>query len=268
MLVPLVAALYVVLLESSWPLVTGQDYLPVFPAAAILAAAGLDRWGRSSAERPGTGAALCRAPAIALLGILAVESGVIALKGPVWRDRTVPQRRLVADVLRLTERDEPVMDAKGESIFRRRPFSGVLETITIEKLRRGLVLDTIADDVVRTRCFVAAGDSARFPQGGRAFLNENFISVGNLRVAGQLVPQTGGAASRSFAIAIPGPYAMVTPEGAAAGTLDGVPYSGPRELPAGVHEVVPAHGSSPLAVVWARAVERGYSPFNPDRERS
>ena len=71
-----------------------------------------------------------------------------------------------------------------------------------------------------------------------------------------------------FAIAIPGPYAVVTPAGAAAGSLDGATYSGPRELEAGSHDFIPTAGLQPFAVVWARAIERGYSPFAADRSPS
>ncbi|MGD1147265.1 MAG: glycosyltransferase family 39 protein [Thermoanaerobaculaceae bacterium] len=268
-LVSLVAALYVLVLESLWPLVTGQDYLPVFPLAAIMVVAELDRWERTCTKRAGNGRRPSRAPAYTFLAILVAQSGVIVFRGPVWRDRTVQETKLVSDVLRLTNRSEPVMDTKGETVFRTRPFFAVLETITMEKLRRGLMRDTIADDIVRTGCFVAVQDSARFPQSGRAFLNENFVSVGSLRVAGRLLrPSAGGAVPLRFDIAIPGPYAVVTPGDAAAGTLDGTPYSGSRPLQAGSHEFVPSTRSAPLAVVWARAIERGYSPFAMDRNRS
>jgi hypothetical protein len=269
LLIPLVAVLYVLVLESLWPLVTGQDYLPVFPLAAIVVAAGLDRWERMSIERAGDGAPLTRSPAYVLLAVLVAQSGVIVFKGSVWRDRTVQQKNLVSNVLRLTDRDDPVMDTKGETVFRKRPFFDVLETITIEKLRRGLIQDTIAEDIVRARCFVAVEDSSRFPNRGRTFMNENFVSVGILRVAGRLLPPTGGGALHMrFAIAIPGPYAVVTPAGAAAGSLDGATYSGPRELEAGSHDFIPTAGLQPFAVVWARAIERGYSPFAADRSPS
>ncbi len=244
----LVAWLYVVTLEGAWPLVTGQDYLPVFPLAAILAAAGIAAWlGRSRGA----------APRAALAAVVAVELVVVGLKGPVWRDRAAPQRALVADALRLTGRDDAVADTKGETVFRRRAFFPVLETITIERLRRGLLPDTLAEDVVRARCYVAAPDSARFPAAGREFLNRNFVRVGALRVAGIVL----SAPSTAFAIAVPGRYAVVTPGGPARGLLDATPYDRPRELAAGAHRFDAAAGSASAAVVWARAVELGYSPF-------
>ena len=263
----LCAAVYALALETVWPLVTGQDLLPLFPLLAILVARALETWEEHVRRRAPAGAPAPAAPAAVLALLLAAEATVIVFKGPIWENRANGQTSLVAQALALTGRDDPVMDTKGETVFRRRPFFWALETITAERLRRGLLPDTVAEDVVRARCFVAAADNPRFPARGRAFLNRNFISVGRLRVAGRLLEPGGGAGANSrFEIAVPGPYAVVTPEGAAAGTLDGSAYSGPRALAAGPHEFVPARGSGQLAVVWAHAVERGFSPFAHRRD--
>jgi hypothetical protein len=256
----LTVALYVLALEGFWPLVTGQDYLPVWPLAAIFAVAGFQYW---EDRRTARGRAL---PATVLLAVLAAELGVIVFKGPVWRDRGHAQTALLADVLRLTDGGDDVMDAKGETVFRRRPFFWVLETITKARLRRGLLPDTIPEAIVRTRCHVAVPDSARFPQRGRAFLNANFVSVGRLRVAGLFLgPAPRAGAPLPFAIAVPGEYTVVTPVGPAAGELDGTGAAGPRFLAAGTHEFKPEGASLPLAVVWAKAIARGFSPFTPRR---
>jgi len=256
-------------LESIWPLITGQTFLPLFPLLAIVVVTALERWdGRLRGQAPGRAVATA-APAAVLAVLLATETVVIVLKGPIWRDCASPQKALVAEVLSLTDRNDPVADTKGETIFRMRPFFWVLETITIERLRRGLIPDTIAEDIVRSRCYVASSDSARFPPGGREFLSENFIPVGGLRVAGRFLRSSDGPTPRArFEIAIPGTYAVVTPAGPASGTLDGVPYARPRALAAGPHEFVPERGSGQMAVVWARAVERGLSPFRRPRNES
>jgi hypothetical protein len=258
----LTVALYVLALEGLWPLVTGQDYLPAWPLAAIYVVAGFQRWEDRRNAR-GRRRAL---PATVLLAVLAAELGVIVLKGPLWHDRGRAQTALLADVLRLTDSGDEVMDAKGETVFRRRPFFWVLETITKARLRRGLLADTIPEAMVRTRCHVAVPDDARFPQRGRTFLNANFVSVGRLRVAGCMLGVPPGAgAPLSFAIAVPGEYTVVTPHGPAVGELDGRFAAGPRFLAAGTHEFKPEGVSLPLAVVWAKAVARGFSPFTPSR---
>ncbi len=259
----LAVALYVLALEGLWPLVTGQDYLPVWPLAAIFAVAGLQQWEDRRCARGARARAL---PATLLLAVLGAELAVIGFKGPVWRDRGHAQTALLADVLRLTDGGDYVMDAKGETVFRRRPFFWVLETITEARLRRGLLPDTIPEGIVRTRCHVAVQDSARFPRRGRAFLNANFVSVGRLRVAGRLLgrPPRAGA-PLSFAVGVPGEYTVVTPAGPAAGALDGTGAAGPRFLAAGTHEFRLEGAPRPLAVVWAQAIARGFSPFTPRR---
>ena len=60
---------------------------------------------------------------------------------------------------------------------------------------------------------------------------------------------------------IPARYAIVAREGAVAGLLDGAPYTGPRLLPAGRHAFTVSSGAGRLALVWAQAIERGFSPF-------
>lgn len=259
----LTVALYVLALEGFWPLVTGQDYLPVWPLAAIAAIAGCQYWEDRLSAR---GAGRRALPAAVVLAVLVAELGVIVFKGPIWRDRGRAQTALLADVLRLTDGRDYVMDAKGETVFRRRPYFWVLETITRARLRRGLLSDTIPEAIVRTGCHVAVPDSASFPERGRAFLNANFISVGRLRVAGCRLERLGPAgAPVPFAIAVPGLYTVVTPDGPAAGAIDGEAGAGPRFLAAGAHEFTPANRPQRLEVVWAKAIARGFSPFGPRR---
>jgi hypothetical protein len=79
-------------------------------------------------------------------------------------------------------------------------------------------------------------------------------------------PMTPAAASAAparsirFLVAIPADYTIVGSGGPAQGRLDGVELAGWRELSAGVH-VFAARSPPPLALIWARAAERGFSPF-------
>jgi hypothetical protein len=91
---------------------------------------------------------------------------------------------------------------------------------------------------------VAVPDDPSFPKNGRAFLQRNFIRVGDIRVAGMIV-------NRTFRIELPGEYSIVS----ASGTV-----SAPRFLGEGTHTIAPA-SAGPYAVIWSRAAAMGLSPF-------
>ena len=65
----------------------------------------------------------------------------------------------------------------------------------------------------------------------------------------------------SFDLVIPARYTIVTPSGTPTGTLDGIPFTGPRELAASHHEFLPSGTRETVVLVWGNAIERGYSPF-------
>jgi hypothetical protein len=158
------------------------------------------------------------------------------------------------------------MDLKGESLFRRRPVYTVLENVTEERIRRGDIADDIADRMIAAGTFVAVVDSERFPPAARRFLNDNYVPVGRLRVAGKfLVPGADGTSR--FEIVLPGRYAIVSPFGSVAGILDGEPFEGSRRLAAGAHRFRRTNGPPVLALVWADAVDACYSPFHPVSDR-
>jgi len=111
--------------------------------------------------------------------------------------------------------------------------------------------------VIAHRCYVAQADGRLFPPRARAFLNANFLDVGRLRAAGQWIHRDG-----SFAIAVPGPYVIVDVAGLASGSLDGTQFTAPRELAAGAHRFDRARPNERVAVLWAPAFTRGFSPFH------
>jgi hypothetical protein len=257
----LATALYLLSLYAAWPLITGQDWLPVHPLAAVLLVGGLASWLARGSPRPATRRLITVAFAAALVAGLAT----IVLKGPIWHTDEPPAVGLVGDVLRLTDPADVVIDAKGGTVFRRRAWYWVLESITRERLRRGMIADSLPGDLVAERCHVATLDDPRFPGRARAFLAANYVGVGRLRVAGALLRLGArSTAPVAFRIAIPGEYLVVGAAGPAKGRLDGTVLDGPRMLAAGRHEFVRACGSGKLAVVWAKAVARGFTPFTPD----
>jgi len=155
------------------------------------------------------------------------------------------------------------MDTKGESVFRQRPFYYALEGITLQRIRQGLIADDIPERLIATHTCVAVEDSFRFPPRARAFLQANYLPVGRLRVAGRLLTPSAadGPHALPFDVQIAARYAVVAESGVATGWLDGTPYDGARFLAPGHHEFRSAAGDGRFALVWAQAVERGFSPF-------
>jgi hypothetical protein len=133
-------------------------------------------------------------------------------------------------------------------------------------MRLGLLRDDMIQRMIATRTAVVHGP-LRMPDEDLRWERTSYVSVGAVDVLGQKFPKyaSGGLA---FQIVIPERYAIVADQGTVAGTLDGEPLAGPRELAAGAHEFLPADGSGRrFAVIWARAVEKGYSPFPKQASR-
>ncbi len=273
-LVFLTAGILLTLLLGVWPLVTREDFLPIDPLIVLLTT------GLLLAHPPAFLAVRRRWQRATYFGLpiamIAVEVLFLLYSVPPWQDDARKHINVVDAVLRLTTPTDYVMDAKGETVFRRRPFFYALERVTRTRLERGLIVDDIAKRLVATHTAVVTADQSGFPPSGRAFMNEHYLSVGALRVLGQfLTPEPKLSASGEpvygipdqlrFDIAIPARYAIAAEDGRADGLLDGSPYEGPRALEAGVHEFVPSSSSAPLALIWAPALERGYSPFGLKR---
>ena len=237
------------LLSTVWPVHTRQDLLPFYPLFTVLLAGALLAW-RSWGVRV--------AVVLACLQLV-----ILPVLSPVRGSGTRDQERLLAEVLRLTDPADPVMDLKGQSVFRNRPFYYALETMTLERMARGLIADTIPERLIETRTCVAPSDTKGFPPRARAFLEDRYVVVGAWRVSGSFLPPAADGADRPrpFEIAIPARYAVTGAEGPARGMLDGAPCDGPRDLVPGRHEYRPAEGEGPIAVIWAQAAERGFTPF-------
>ena len=154
------------------------------------------------------------------------------------------------------------MDFKGECVFRERAFFFVTEPLTFVRLRRGTIKDTVAADIVAKKVMVTLNQNRWFPKDGAAFIAENFLPVGHLRVAGKVLakgPVEAGA-SVVFQVAVPATYALWAGGEDVTGTLDGTLYTSPRELAAGPHEFRPAENHARLAILWQRALEAGFTP--------
>lgn len=237
-----VLAVFLVTLLGFWVLISPRDMLPAMPLAAIFIVAAFDRFEDRL-----------------LISSIAAVVMVISLfyYASRFQNRTGQFVTMMNQTLRLTRPGEPIMDLKGETIYRRRPFYYIFELITHESIANGLIADRVPEAVVAARCYVAQADGPLFPDRARAFLNENFMDLGRLRAAGQWLADDG-----TFTIAVPGRYAVIKESGEASGTLDGSTYEGGRDLAAGTHRFVAAIPNERLAVLWAPAFERGFSPFH------
>jgi hypothetical protein len=259
----LVTGIYFVSLNAVWPLITRQDYLPVTPLIAVLLAALTPVFAIAAR---GIRSRLAFAPSLAWLApaaLVVIETVSVMRAEPPWRDGTSAQSALLADVLQLTRPGDSVMDLKGETVFRPRPFYFALEGITRARIATGRLPDDIAERMIAAHTPVAFADDDNFPLRARAFMNANYMRAGNLRVLGKMLlpARDDRDPRRRFVVVVPQRYAVVSDRGAASGLLDGTAYAGPRMLAAGLHVFTPPARDGLLAVVWASAIERGFSPF-------
>ena len=219
-------AAFFLTLGGFWILISPRDYLPFLPMISIFAVAAIGR----------------RTWILAALALIFVAFIVKETRG--FKNATREEITMIRQVLRLTRPGDYLMDIKGETIFRPRPSYHIFEFITRNQMIRGMIADTVAEDVVARRCYVAQADGEFWPPRARAFLSANFLDLGRLRAAGQWIKADG-----SFTIAIPGDYVIVS--------RDGV-VRPKAALAAGSYRV---NSGQRLAVVWAPAIERGLSPF-------
>ena len=248
-------------LYGFWPLITSQDFLPLIPLLIIIITGSMLELMRRKQNT--TGWILHPKSILLLFAIL--ELGTFLTRNSLWHPQFFSENKLLAEVLQLTRPEDAIMDLKGESVFRERPFFYALEGVTRQRIQLGLIKDSIAEDIAHSNTTVAALDSPFFPSQGREFLNNNFLPVGRLRVAGKMLvaEESKSTSSVKFDVHIPTEYVLLAEHGAIHGWLDDTLYDGPRQLGAGQH-TFRSDDNKPtrLALIWAQAVERGFSPFN------
>ncbi len=237
----MLALVYPATLICWWPLISPRDLLAILPVFAMLIANHV------------------RTPVIALLALVCLVR--IGYDTKWLKNDTREFTTMMNQVLHLTRPGEPLMDYKGETIYRRRPYYFIFEVVGRKQLSQGLIPDTVARDMINARCHVAQADGAFWPPEAKAFLLGHYIDVGRLRASGGWIAPHG-----DFEVAIPAAYVVLNRDGHARGMLDGVPYRGAVQLAPGVHHFEGENGE-PVAWLWAPAYERGFSPFHlRDRE--
>ena len=248
----LLCATYFVVLSAFWPILALESYLPFYPLAAILLAPTVLPVRRVAAW-----------PAFATC-IVIVLIGATTVAGKIWCDEAHVEVALIRQVLQITRPDDKVMDLKGESLFRDRPYWFVLESITHRKFRNHVLRDDIGAALVRSGTAVLA--STDFPVQTRVFVRRNYIPWGRLWVVGhRVLPAPPGGAAIPFRIAVPSRYLVVDASGCVDATIDGVPVGDGIELTRGGHFVTMTRAVSQPLIIWS-GVTRSQSFLTTLRE--
>ncbi len=244
LLTPLFYHLY---LAAFWPLVTRQDYLPCLPLLAV----------------PLAGLLAMRKTGLPLAGAaVALEMAMAFLISKPFHAQRQDEELLIRDVLTLTRPGDPVMDQKGETVFRPRPFYYCLESITAWKITKGLIPNTITDQMTVARTLVCVAPN-KFPVEAREWIERHYLPVTpKLCVAGCRIPAGEGDTPRTFELPVSAHYQLEDAEGPATALVDGSLASGPVYLTAGTHSLV-GKDRRPLTLIWARALEKGFKPLTP-----
>ncbi len=239
---------FLLLIWFVWPLVTRQDFLPVIPPLLLVICGVI-------AQQPWVRLGRRELTGLAALAI-AIELVALFVMRPPWRDELARQRAQLAAVLRYTDRDDTVMDAKGDAIFRMRPYYPVIESLAMRRLRSGLILDTIAAEMVRHRTMAVI--RLRLPPASDAFVQLNYLGGDeNLWIAGQTLPPS--AAPRTVHLALPGRYVLVDGDKPVQASLDGAAPASEWDLSRGDHQFSTA-ATGKLYLVWSQAWDRGWRP--------
>lgn len=229
--------LFALVLYAIWPLLTSQDYLPVLPLfAPWLGRLLLQAFARI---RIRTG--------MVWTGYALLATIALAVRAP-WRDRLQEYRAQLATVLAITTPADVVMDAKGESIYRRRAFHPVLEMVTQERLRRGLLADTLVADVRSSEVHLLHPE--RLPDADAQALRADFIPYADGEwVAGRELGERA-AGPLSVAAMIPGCYRWLRMEDGRIGQL------GPEMRFGSAGAVIDVPQAGRYRLMWCPAARR------------
>ncbi|ULU27934.1 hypothetical protein [Dyella terrae] len=243
--------LYLFLIWFIWPLITKQDFLPVLPTLAIALTSWVSAWAWLG-SRPRLQAGL-------LVFVVVAELATLIAYAPPWQDSLAEQRAELSTVLRYTDETDTVMDAKGDSIFRMRPYYPVLESLAMRRLRRGQMVDTIVDDLINHKTMMVI--IRRLPPSSARFVMLNYVQAGDdLWVAGHGLPDH--QLNQTIDVKMPGDYVVTDGHRRLSGSLDGGPMADHWFLDRGTHHLVVSEGT-PVAYVWSQAFDRGWRPAPP-----
>jgi hypothetical protein len=198
--------------------------------------------------------------------VCAVAFTAIVVVAEPWQNAAAREIEIVTEVVSITERNDPVMDLKGDVIFRPRPSYLVLEAITNAKLRLGLLRDSIAESLVRSATHVVVGDS--LPPRTQHFVQRYYVPWGCVYVAGVRLPQfRGDGKPASINVGIPGSYVVVGERGVLRAMIDGVWETHGVDLKPGRHTVVVFERVSRPLLIWSGALKWPLPKTRGDRSK-
>jgi hypothetical protein len=256
----IVCGAFFLFLQNFWRSITYQDYLPIYPVEAVLITGGLIAASNALAQRR-----LSIFHALPLpIFVAIIEVVALVRLQPLWKDDTRDHTALLRDVLALTNRDDYILDCKGETVFRQRALHLVLEKITQHAIEQGLLIDDAPQRCITTHtCVAVTIIKERFSASTLRFIEENYLPVAeNLRVAGVALKPSAEDATRSeFDVVIPASYKLISRDGNVSGSLDAAPYEGARFLMPGRHVFQSRAPLRDVVLLWAQAVDRRFTPF-------
>ncbi len=253
--------IYLALLWGFWPLVTRQDYLPVAPLILGMLIPPVLGWVERLSAPRWREVARWAVP----LGCAAVAMLLVVKEKTVRANEMGHFSQGLAMLLKISGPEDLVMDGKGETIFRHRPIYFVLEGVTNRRIHDGLLKDTIHESCHSKNACVLVYN--RMPKRHlRGWISREYVEVARrVWVAGAMLGEAKSQEAQSFEVTHDASYRVVSPEGPVSCVVDGEPRSGEIHLKPGRHSLVYS-GSAPLAVVFAKAVNAGLSPFKTAKE--
>ncbi|WP_163328497.1 hypothetical protein GFV12_02730 [Desulfurobacterium thermolithotrophum] len=173
-------------------------------------------------------------------------------------DHNEQYKKSLALLLSLAGKNDYVMDAKGESIFWKRPYYYGLEEFTSMRLKKGLLKDKIVPELVKhnTHLIFLFDGGARFPRKDLTFIKNNYLP------ADKWVLIAGKKINKKFKVTIPGNYIIINQNGKKVkGILNGNSYVGNKVfLSSGFYEFVPKLKEKSVYIYWYKAYKKGVLP--------
>jgi hypothetical protein len=252
---------FICLLLSYWPDITREDDLPYIPLTPLLAVP-LLIWIASRFKAPWLEARFFTwvLPAVCFAELIWIWN-----TNTLRTDRMKATTRSIQDVLSLSAPDDYVMDARGDYIFRQRPYYWAFETISKARMRLGLIKDTLPQSLEKRDAKLCYLFAAHVLPATNLFILSNYLPFDpaalDVGVAGKELGPPAADGTYSFDVAIPATYAVVSESGATTGALDGAPYLAPVRLAAGRHQFHRTSGQGRAAIILDRALAQGFHPL-------